>query len=591
MDEAHQILLNGLEQAGVVMPTGVSSIEDVASGSLVSICSQTLHLINETSSFPTSMAVSMADRFRLCADLATAIKELGYRGDLSFHQFLYPSEEDAYKLLKFMLERVSKSSSTSKDRSRRRGRGSAAAGGRSTGKEKNAGIATIVRGALQKCMEESQQGLSHNEVSPFRTCSLRLANSRNLSKKTPPLITLQAKPKAWLHSSVLELNAKNGLKGRIPKDLGNCVEETDAIKVVSHGFLEADSSCRSRFGKPSTDGYLVRSEKYIDRDWVKSSDVYHTKEKESGKYVEDEADCVRSKDQDNEKYIGELEDKLSSLTIEASQMEAKVIEMRSQEALLTKEIDEKKLEIQMKEEESLLLKTAVDMAMNSEHPREYYVEELQQQIAALKLKWDTARKPLEEKKANLENSLLSQKSKIQHKMEQLKDVQKEITRITAKIHEREKEEISLAEELENAPKVAARHTYIRRITELTKNSKKQDADIARIVHDTQQLQRESNGSQDRLRRIYALVDEIVFRDAKKTSTARQAYRLLTTIHENFNETFEKVYGIDKVHREIAEYEAKLEAMQKSQFDVSKLQNDLDTIWKENELLEKQLHRK
>lgn len=86
MDEAHQILVNGLEQAGVVMPTGVSTIQDVGSGSLVSICSQVLRLVNEGSSFSTSLPVSMAEQFRLCTNLANAIKQLGYRGDLSFHQ-------------------------------------------------------------------------------------------------------------------------------------------------------------------------------------------------------------------------------------------------------------------------------------------------------------------------------------------------------------------------------------------------------------------------------------------------------------------------------------------------------------------------
>eukprot|EP01018_Ginkgo_biloba_P023353 Gb_22401 [translate_table: standard] len=153
---------------------------------------------------------------------------------------------------------------------------------------------------------------------------------------------------------------------------------------------------------------------------------------------------------------------------------------------------------------------------------------------------------------------------------------------------REEEESALSLELEKAPKVATRNTYIRRITELIKNSKKQDADITRIIHDTQQFQRESNAAQDRLRRTYALVDEIVFRDAKKDPVRRQAYRLLTSIHENFNEAFEKVFNIDKAHREIAEYEAKLEAMERWHLDISNVQVDLDAIWKENELLEKQL---
>lgn len=76
---------------------------------------------------------------------------------------------------------------------------------------------------------------------------------------------------------------------------------------------------------------------------------------------------------------------------------------------------------------------------------------------------------------------------------------------------REAEEAQLSAELGNTSKGASRATYVRRITELIRNSKKQDADIARIIHDTRELQRESNMSQDKLLRLHALVDETVFR--------------------------------------------------------------------------------
>lgn len=67
----------------------------------------------------------------------------------------------------------------------------------------------------------------------------------------------------------------------------------------------------------------------------------------------------------------------------------------------------------------------------------------------------------------------------------------------------------------NAPKVATRNTYIQHIIELIKNrKKKQDVDIACIIHGTQQFQRESNAAQYRLHCTYAIVDEFFFRDAK-----------------------------------------------------------------------------
>lgn len=601
MDEAHQILVNGLEQAGVVMPTGVSTIQDVGSGSLVSICSQVLRLVNEGSSFSTSLPVSMAEQFRLCTDLANAIKQLGYRGDLSFHQFLYPSEEGTYQLLRFMLERLSKSSLSSRGRSRGHRKGfRGAAVGRFTGEDANSrtATATTVKSALSRCLNESDQGQNQEEVFPFRTCPLRLANASNQSKKTPALITLQAKPKDWLCSSVLEFNAKR--TAGTSKHLDDATEEPVGARVVSHGFLEPNDNSPSAHEMAFTEGYLLRLAKFSgEKDLTKYLQAYRTKKEEShGKESgENDANSARSGDHENGNYIPGLEEKLAVVTMKASQMEAELAELQNQEVLLKKKLDAKQLETQMLDEESLLFKAAVDMALDSKRPGEFYLEELgkrvearKQQITALELQWDTVRMSLEEKKESLGNLLHSRKCKDQDKIEELQAVEQEIKRMTAKIHEREEEEVTLSLELENAPKVATRNTYIQRITELIKNSKKQDADIARIIHDTQQLQRESNATQDRLHRTYAIVDEIVFRDAKKDPVCRQVYRLLTSIHQNFSETFEKVFSIDKVHREIAEYEAKLEAMQRSHLDVSKVQVDLDTIWKENELLEKQLQK-
>ena len=59
--------------------------------------------------------------------------------------------------------------------------------------------------------------------------------------------------------------------------------------------------------------------------------------------------------------------------------------------------------------------------------------------------------------------------------------------------------------------MASRGSHIQRIKEITKNSRKQDADIERILKETRELQLESNSIQERLHRTYAVVDEMVFR--------------------------------------------------------------------------------
>ena len=35
----------------------------------------------------------MSSRFRVCTNLATAIKNLGYKEEISYNQFMYPNEK------------------------------------------------------------------------------------------------------------------------------------------------------------------------------------------------------------------------------------------------------------------------------------------------------------------------------------------------------------------------------------------------------------------------------------------------------------------------------------------------------------------
>ena len=82
------MLLNSLENSGVRVPNDVSSVRDLTPATLVSICGQSLNLIAQTASFPTSLpdSSSVADQFNVCTDMASGIKSLGYLGDMSFHK-------------------------------------------------------------------------------------------------------------------------------------------------------------------------------------------------------------------------------------------------------------------------------------------------------------------------------------------------------------------------------------------------------------------------------------------------------------------------------------------------------------------------
>ncbi|KAJ4725326.1 coiled-coil domain-containing protein 22-like [Melia azedarach] len=244
------------------------------------------------------------------------------------------------------------------------------------------------------------------------------------------------------------------------------------------------------------------------------------------------------------------------------------------------------------EEEFELLKAAAEMAFDSSHPTEFHLKQLDDQVEArksnlveLESQWDAFRNSLEEKRRSLEETLYANEPEAREKLQKLREVKLERKSVLSEIRKREDEHSKLSLDLEKLPKVASRRSYIERVKEITKNSRKLDADIERILKETRELQLESNSIQERLHRTYAVVDEMIFREAKKDQVGRQAYRLLTSIHESFEQVSEKILATDRVRREIAQYEKKLAAISGQSLNVDKLQADLDAIIKENEFIE------
>ena len=85
-DESQEILLSSLENFGVSIPENVSSVKDLNPATLVSICGQCLNRIDGTASFCTSLPDSMAEKFRICTELSSAVEKLGYIGDMSYYK-------------------------------------------------------------------------------------------------------------------------------------------------------------------------------------------------------------------------------------------------------------------------------------------------------------------------------------------------------------------------------------------------------------------------------------------------------------------------------------------------------------------------
>lgn len=92
MEDADQILLTSFRQVGCTVRDDATSLGDLSTGDVVTICQQSVRQIEgsgkgeSVESAPVELPKDMAAKFRVCADLAVKMQQLGYRGELSFQQ-------------------------------------------------------------------------------------------------------------------------------------------------------------------------------------------------------------------------------------------------------------------------------------------------------------------------------------------------------------------------------------------------------------------------------------------------------------------------------------------------------------------------
>ncbi|XP_057982640.1 uncharacterized protein LOC131167771 [Malania oleifera] len=527
MEESQKILLRSLESSGVRLPPLVSSIGDLSSPSLFSVCAQSLRLIDAACPIPTSLPDSMAERFRICTQLASALTDLGYVGHMSFHKLLYPSEEDLYKLVRFLVERLSESS-------------------------------------------EERKNSEENDIS---------ATTGEKEEMTS---------KDWMVRSNNQWNDSKNYQ-KVGTSLNDLTVKTEELDPLNTNSIEAPMIDKSAFVDISRSGIQDSSKEEL------MSVGYGEQSIEESSMRSDGCRHDQTAGQRDDKHVSKLQQKLAALKEQSSKMRNEIEKLQSREKVLMEEVSAKTLELQDVEEEHDVLKAVAEMVFDDQQPVEFYLDQLNERVdkrkhnlVELETQWGASMKSLEEKKKCLEDSLYATIPEAWEKLQKLEEVEVETQSILSEIRKREEEHSKLSADLEKQPKLAPRISYVQRIIEITKNSRKQDADIDRILKETRELQIESNSIQERLHRTYAVVDETVFREAKKDAVGRKAYRLLTSIHETFEQVSEKILTADRTRREVAEYEAKLASMASRRLDIGKLQADLDAIRKENEYLEQRL---
>lgn len=191
------------------------------------------------------------------------------------------------------------------------------------------------------------------------------------------------------------------------------------------------------------------------------------------------------------------------------------------------------------------------------------------------------RRPLDERLSARDGAARRKRERAEAQLRQMQLMRGEMRELAAAARAREEEQRRLLAEYEAAPKSVNRAAFVKRIMEIIKNVKKQEVEIAKITADTRELQREINSAQEALSRAYALVDETIFRDAKKDDASREAYRLLSSIHSGFADLAARVDETSRAGRALRDLERKLGELQKRPLDLERIAADVQAVEAEN----------
>ncbi|KAL0550207.1 hypothetical protein IC582_014711 [Cucumis melo] len=499
MEESQEILLNSLQKSSVSIPPDLSSIRNLSPPIFFSICAQVLNQIHPQTKTPfsTSLPDSVADQFKVCSGIASAIKDLGFIGDISFHK-------DLYKLIRFLVERLPEASD-----------------------------------GKSKVLED---GDGRKETKANTSRCYYVENQPNKTDTDDSVST---------HQKVQDKLA----------DPNIIAEETRSPDSIIDRFSDFCLIRKSLGEAPMVDNLVNAPKDHSEVCGNESVGLQGNNRHEVGTYIQKTFE---------DQAIGPLEE----VTTNASELKHFQVELERLEAVTR-------------------------IVFDDNHSIEFHLQQLEEQINSKKLdllemksQWDAERELLEIKRRSLQESLCARNPMAQEKLKKLREFESEKKLIELEIRRREEENSNITIDLKKQPKQSSRRSYINRVKEITKNSRKQDADIDRILKETRELQLESNNIQERLHRTYAVVDELVLREAKKDGIGKQAHKLLTSIHENFGEISNKILSTDRLRRETAEYEKKIAASASRSLDFNKLQADLDAIRRENSHLEQHLcHKK
>eukprot|EP00743_Colponemidia_sp_Colp-15_P004339 GILK01004680.1.p1 GENE.GILK01004680.1~~GILK01004680.1.p1 ORF type:complete len:610 (-),score=174.34 GILK01004680.1:137-1966(-) len=591
MEEVDNILLLSLRQIGCQIREDIRTLTDFDIDLLVKCTTHCLHAITGKT-YPSVVPEQMSMRYRFCQSLVSSIQELGFKGEISFNIFIYPNVKDVRKLLSFLVEQAPKPEEDND--------------------EQVAGANVILNRTIEQSLQKWSRKLwtpFHRPPSKSRMCCCPLAVPTVLTKFTKnaedkmrcvkefqPFLAVQASDCVQALSSILEAHRRALLDAQHRERLLSEDASTEPAKkridsLFRSAMLETlqQQKTVATAALPNLQDILKSEKAEKQKGTTFSHQTDFGQEKQTVVAVSvgatDESERLQKQEEELRALQAEVDTVTSELTALEKSIEMAKANIRQTEASILAEVQTVKgLEADLKVKKHTL----------------NFLEDTESHIARLKLvcaessqklldlakEWETHRLPLLEEIRNRRDQWAHRREDNRIKVERIRTMREEMKTMTVELQARDETFRVLDEERKKLPEDGGRAIFIRKIMEIIKQTKKQKVEIEKSLEDIHAVQKDINGISETLKRTEAVTDEIIFRDAKKDKTAKEAYKLLAQLREHFEKVVSTIEETGSVQNAIRDLEQKVnQAVQRNDaLNIENVAKDLAAMRLENQTL-------
>jgi len=603
MEEVDEIIVHSLRSIGFQLDDEVKSIKQLKTDDVANAVLALVKAIDPSQPFPRSLPRQMSQKVNICSEVAQYIKGLGYKGDLGYHELVYPNEATTRQILRFLMNELPEPEGENDSQALQ---------------DPVTAFNKSIKAELQAAMKEvwaptPVRRQNYAEVYRLTTVPLRSAyipgpkSGRNAGLEAYirdhlPFITQQPNQRQDVVPSILEHNLSAYAEekereeewSKIGVDSGvNPFEykrrKQDGInKAMAEALRDSVGAASFKVPESLADILAALETTGPNKNTKFGREVAIRDKQETGpKESDEELEKRRTSE------IEELDALLARCKAEVEKYEKAIAtfiaNIRQTEADMLTE-DAKKKELQDK---YVVMKKTFDLLPDAENN----IKQLQQISAAsaqrlleLANEWEKHRVPLLDEYRELRDKNRNKKDECAPKLEEIKKMRLQMRTLADDIKKKNETYKELLEYYKNLPKEVSRAVYTRRILDIVKNVKKQKVEINKVLIDMRNLMKEITLISDTLARSYAVTDNQMFADAKKDETSKMAYKDLVAMDTSFKKLVQMLEETGDTRNGIMELEIKIEQLKGrvDSLNMERLEKDLALMKGENAKLVKQI---